>query len=90
MSYINFIEVIADADASSSFVLATENFLNNHKMPYYGEIVKNILRSFNNLRATMSIKLDFFHRLLNKLPLNSEDYSNKWSKHFYQNLTKTQ
>lgn len=72
--------------AWTSFVDVAQNFLGNQRSENYEEIVKEMLESYHDIGANMSIKLHFLHSHLDKFPDNCGDVSDEQGERFHQDI----
>lgn len=71
----------------TGFVIVVKNFLGNHKAENYPKLVPDLLLNFQNLGATMSIKVHYFHNHLDKFPENLGNMCEEQSERFHQEIT---
>ena len=59
-----------EANAWTSFVSVTKNFLGNHRVENYVELVYKMLGNFKQLYVNISIKVHFLYSQLDNFPEN--------------------
>ena len=69
-----------------AFVKVVKNFFGNKKVSNYKELVANLLSSFEDIGAKMSIKVHFLHSHLDSFPENLGALSNKQGERFHQDV----
>ena len=69
-----------------SFVQVVENFLGNKKSENFGEIVHEMLTSYQLLGCNMSIKVHFLFSHLEQFPANLGDVSDEQGERFHQDI----
>jgi hypothetical protein len=72
--------------AWNSFKLVVENFLGNHKADNYGNLVKNMLKRFQQMKCRMSLKMHFLHSHLGFFPNNLGAVSDEHGERFHQEI----
>ena len=66
-----------ETSAWRAFENVVQNFLGNHKSENYKDLVANLMSSFNDIGANMSIKLHFLFSHLDCFPENLGDVSDE-------------
>lgn len=72
--------------AWSAFKDVCSNFLGNKKSPNYAELVENLLASYRQLGARMSLKIHFLHNHLYFFPDNLGAVSDEHGERFHQDI----
>ena len=72
--------------AWDSFVALTKSFLGNFRAPNYEELVDEMLKSYQELGARMSLKIHFFHSHLDFFPKNLGEVSDEHGERFHQEI----
>lgn len=72
-----------ELNAPCSFVEVVQNFLGNHKVENYTELVENMRSSFNILGCKMSITVYYLHSYLDRFPENLGDFSKEQGERFH-------
>ena len=72
--------------ARDAFVKVVKNFFGNKKASNYKELVANLLSSFEDIGAKMSIKVHFLHSYLDRFPENLGTLSDKQGERFHQDV----
>ena len=72
--------------AWDAFVKVVKNFFGNKKASYYKELVANLLSSFEDISAKMSIKIHFLHSHLDRFPENLGALSDEQGERFHQDV----
>lgn len=72
--------------AWTAFKAITCNFLGKRRSPDFKDIVRNLLESFKELGARMSVKLHFLASHLDYFPNNCSDYSEEQGERFHQDI----
>ena len=62
------------------------NFLGNHRNAEYKKEIAELLNSFRQLGAWISVKLHFLRSHLDYLPKNSEDLSEEQGERFHPDI----
>ena len=75
-----------EQDAWRSFSRVVGGFLGNKRSPDYISNVNNLMKSFENLGARMSIKMHFLQSHLDYFPQNCGDYSEEQGERFHQDI----
>ena len=75
-----------EKEAWTVFVDVVRNFLGNRKAENYEELVRRLLRSYQQLGCNMSIKVHFLFSHLEQFPDNLGDYSDEQGERFHQDL----
>ena len=75
-----------EKNAWISFVDVIKNFLGNVKAINYVEIVEKMLKSFENFRCNMSIKVHFLFSHLSSFPENLGSVSDEQGERFHQDI----
>ena len=73
--------------AWDAFVKVVKNFFGNRKTFNYKELVANLLSSFENIGAKMSIKVHFLHSHLDLFSENLGALSDKQAERFHQKIS---
>ena len=68
------------------FVSVIQNFLGNHKLENYLQLVNDMLSNLKLLGCNMSIKLNYLHSHLDRFPENLGDYSEEQGERFHQGI----
>ena len=63
-----------------------QNFLGNFRAPNYEELVDEMLKSYQELGARMSLKIHFFHSHLDFFPKNLGEVSDEHGERFHQEI----
>lgn len=61
-------------------------FFGNHKADNFEELVKNLVRCFNEIKANMNLKLHFLHNHLKDFAENLGDFSEQHGERFHQEI----
>ncbi|GFN92603.1 hypothetical protein PoB_001910900 [Plakobranchus ocellatus] len=77
-----------ESEAWNAFKTICENFLGNKKDPNYKELVSNLLSSYQQLGARMSLKIHFLHNHLDFFPANLGAVSDEHGERFHQDISK--
>ena len=72
--------------AGDAFVKAVKNFFGNKKASTYKERLTNLLSSFEDIGAKMSIKVHFLHSHLDRFPKNLGALSDEQGERFHQDV----
>ena len=72
--------------AWDAFVKVVKNFFGNKKASNYKELVANLLSSFEDIGAKMSIKVHFLHSHLDRFPKNLGALSDEQGERFHQDV----
>ena len=72
--------------ARAAFVLVVQNFLGNHRVEQYAEIVDNMLNADQRLGCRMSLKMHFLHSHLDVFPPNLGEVSDEHGERFHQDI----
>ena len=72
--------------AWDAFVKVVKNFFGNKKASNYKELVANLLSSFEDIGAKMSIKVHFLHSHLARFPENLGALSDEQGERFHQDV----
>lgn len=64
----------------------TTNFLGNHRSPEYVKVVDELMDSFQQLGARMSVKMHFLRSHLDYFPDNCGDYSEEQGERFHKDI----
>ena len=72
--------------AWDAFVKVVKNFFGNKKASNYKELVANLLSSFEDIGAKMSIKVHFLHSQLDRFPENLGALSDEQGERFLQDV----
>ena len=72
--------------AWDAFAKVVKNFFGNKKASNYKELVANLLSSFEDIGAKMSIKVHFLHSHLDRFPENLGALSNEQGERFHQDV----
>ena len=72
--------------ASDAFVKVVKNFFGNKKASNYKELVANLLSSFEDIGAKMSIKVHFLRSHLDRFPKNLGTLSDEQGERFHQDV----
>ena len=56
--------------AREAFVSIVQNFLGNHRVEHYVEVVDNMLKAYQRMGRRMSLKMHFLHSHLDFFPPN--------------------
>ena len=83
-----FDEARSEAELSDrqSLKSVVTNFLGNHRSAEYKKEIEELLKSFYQFSAWMSIKLHFLQLHLDYFPKNFGDLSEEQGEHFHQNI----
>ncbi len=84
----NFVKTMSENEASAwrAFVDVVQNFLGKHKSENYKELVSNLISTFRDIGANMSIKMHFLFSHLDRFPENVGDVSDKQGERFHQDM----
>ena len=74
--------------ARDAFVKVVKNFFGNKKASNYKELVANLLSSFEDIGAKMSIKVHFLHSHFDHFPENLGALSDEQGERFHQDFKK--
>ncbi len=68
----NFMKTMSENEASAwrAFVDVVQNFLGKHKSENYKDLVSNLISTFRDIGANMSIKMHFLFSHLDRFPEN--------------------
>ena len=77
-----------EALAWEAFVNVVQNFLGKHKSENYEDFVHNLVSSYHNIGANMSIKMHYLFSHLDRFPKSLEDVSDKQGERFHQDIKK--
>ncbi|GFN83230.1 LOW QUALITY PROTEIN: hypothetical protein PoB_000973600 [Plakobranchus ocellatus] len=77
-----------ESEAWNAFKTICENVLGNMKDPNYKELVSNLLSSYQQIGARMSLKIHFLHNHLDFFPANLGAVSDVHGERFYQDISK--
>ena len=81
-----FINSMNDLELRAWTLLAWwKNFLGNHQVENYKELVEKLLKSLQNIGANMNIKVHFIHSHLDKFPDNCGNVSDE-QEQFHQDI----
>ena len=72
--------------AWDAFVKVVKNFFENKKASNYKELVANLLSSFEDIGAKMSIKVHFLHSHLDRFPENLGALSDEQGERFHKDI----
>ena len=72
--------------AWNAFVKVVKNFFGNKKASNYKELVANLLSSFENIGAKMSINVHFLHSHLDRFPEILSALSDERGERFHQDV----
>ena len=72
--------------AWDAFVKVVKNFFGNKKASNYKELAANLLSSFEDIDAKMSIKVHFLHSHLDRFAENLGALSDKQGERFHQDV----
>ena len=83
-----FVHSMVDTESAAwqSFVLVTQNFLENRKAENYQELVEDMLSKFKDLAMKMTIKVHCLFNHLNCFPTNLRDLSEEHGERFHQDV----
>ncbi len=75
----NFVKTMSENEASvwRAFVDVVQNFLGKHKSENYKDLVSNLISTFRDIGANMSIKMHFLFSHLDRFPENLGDMSDE-------------
>lgn len=76
-----------EKNAWFTFKVIVSNFLENKKLDYYEEIVKNIIKKYNILGSNMNLKLHFLEAHLDFLPKNWDRVSEEQVQRFHKGIS---
>lgn len=84
----NFMKTMSEPEASAwrAFVEVVQNFLGNHKSDNYKDLVANLISTFGEIGANMSIKMHFLFSHLDRFPENLGDVSDEQGERFHQDI----
>ena len=68
------------------FALVVQNFLGKHKATNYTENVEQMLQSYKEMGARMSLKMHFLHSHLECFPENNGDVSDEHGERFHLDI----
>ena len=74
--------------AWEAFKSVCNGFLGNIRIPDYQACIEKLLKSYEDMRCQMSLKIHFLHSHLNFFPLNFGAVSDEHRERFHQDITK--
>ena len=75
-----------EKEAWQVFRGVVNGFLGNKRNQNYKELVKKLIKSYQNMGCCMSVKLHFLCSLLNFFQENLGDFSEEHGERFYQDI----
>lgn len=84
----NFVKTMSENEASAwlAFAEVVQNFLGKHKSENYKDLVTNLISTFRDIGANMSIKMHFLFSHLDRFPENLGDVSDEQGERFHQDI----
>ncbi len=83
----NFVKTMRnETSAWRAFVDVVQNFLGKHKSEHYKDLVSNLISTFCDIGANMSIKMHFLFSHLDRFPENLGDVSHEQGERFHQDI----
>ena len=76
----------AELSTRQSLKSIVTNFLGNHRVGEYEKEIEELLKSFRQLRARISVKLHFLQSHLDYFPNNCRDLSEELGECFHQDI----
>jgi len=83
----NFVTVMNDLEKKAwTCFVDVKNFLGNNKSPNYKKIVADMVKSFEEMKCNMSLKLHFLHSHVDYFPEVLGHYSEEQGERFHQDI----